>query len=67
MFVKILKTVICLLAVSTIYLQKMPAMFIFTGFKSQLDQICKPEVFAKARTLKANDQFSQTTCCKYQT
>ena len=40
----------------------MPAIFIFTGFKGQLDQICKPEVF-----VKANDQFLQTTCCKYQT
>ena len=45
----------------------MPAIFIFTGFKGQLDQICKPKVFVKAGTLKANDQFLQTTCCKYQT
>ena len=48
----------------------MQAIFIFTGFKDQLDQICKSEVFVKAKTPKCicfNDQFLQTTCCNYQT
>ena len=47
----------------------MQAMFILTGLRGQLDQICKSKLFFEAKTPKyicSNDQFLPASCCELQ-